>query len=114
MFRINIFCNMAVAADHGHIDRPDVHLRDYNDEWSDDEFSYLEYDEEEEAYAKLLDILGENPALFYTSGHQRRVMWLSGNVYEWNDEEEGEIVVKDETQVPEREAERFITDRYPW
>lgn len=53
---------------NGYVRYPDVRLIDYNDEWSDDEFSYLEYDEEE-AYTKLLDILGENPTLFYTSGH---------------------------------------------
>lgn len=68
MFRINIFCNLAEDDSHGYVRCPDVRLIDYNDEWSDDEFSYLEYDEEE-AYTKLLDILGENPALFYTSGH---------------------------------------------
>lgn len=41
-------------------------------------------------------------------------MWLSGNVYECDDEEEDEIVVKEETQVPEREVNRFITGRHPW
>lgn len=111
MFRINIFCNFAEAADHGYIRCPDVRLRDYNDEWSDDEFSYLEYDDEEEAYFKLLNILGENPALFYTYGG-RRVMWLSGNVYEWDDDEEEEIVVKEETQLSKGEVERFITSPY--
>lgn len=41
-------------------------------------------------------------------------MWLSGNAYEWDDEEEEEIVVKEETQVPEREVNRFITGKHPW
>lgn len=114
MFRINIFCHLAEEADHGYIRCPVVRLNDYNDEWSDDEFSYQEYDYKDEASYELSQILGNNPALFYNSNLQRRVMWLSGNVYEWDDEKEEEIVVEEETQVPKSEVERFITGGYPW
>ena len=64
MFRISIFCNLAEEADHGYIRRPNVTLSDYNEDWSDDTFGYLEYDDKDEALYELRRILGNHPALF--------------------------------------------------
>ena len=114
MYRIIIGCKISEAADHGYIDVVDIGLSDYNSGWSDDEFDYKEFEEEEDAIYEVDQILGENPAKFFNSTYARKVISLIGRVESYDEDDEPEDIVYDAEQVPESEIERFITSPFPW